>query len=58
MGMVPVRGQQRKSETTFVMSVTPRLTAVMLVTEASQMTPDQLAEAQRMAREWLAKHQQ
>ena len=22
------------------------------------MTPDQIAEAQRMAREWLAKHQQ
>ena len=58
MGMVPVRGQQRKSETTFVMSVTPRLTAVMLVTEASKMTPDQITEARRMAREWLAKHQQ
>ncbi len=25
---------------------------------ASQMTPDQIAEAQRMAREWMAKHQQ
>ena len=24
---------------------------------ASQMTPDQIAEAQRMAREWKAKHQ-
>jgi len=24
---------------------------------ASQMTPDQIAEAQRMAREWMAKHQ-
>ena len=24
----------------------------------SQMTPDQIAEAQRMAREWIAKHQQ
>ena len=25
---------------------------------ASDMTPDQIAEAQRMAREWVAKHQQ
>jgi TPR repeat protein len=25
---------------------------------ASNITPDQLAEAQRMAREWMAKHQQ
>ncbi len=25
---------------------------------ASKMTPDQIAEAQRMAREWMAKHQQ
>ncbi len=25
---------------------------------ASEMTPDQIAEAQRMAREWMAKHQQ
>ena len=25
---------------------------------ASQMTPDQIAEAQRMAREWMARHQQ
>ncbi len=25
---------------------------------AGQMTPDQIAEAQRMAREWMAKHQQ
>ena len=24
---------------------------------ASKMTPDQIAEAQRMAREWMAKHQ-
>jgi hypothetical protein len=24
---------------------------------ASLMTPDQIAEAQRLAREWLAKHQ-
>jgi len=24
---------------------------------ASQTTPDQIAEAQRMAREWMAKHQ-
>ena len=27
-------------------------------TAASQMTPDQIAEAQRLAREWMAKHQQ
>ncbi len=25
---------------------------------ALNMTPDQIAEAQRMAREWMAKHQQ
>jgi len=25
---------------------------------AQHMTPDQIAEAQRMAREWMAKHQQ
>jgi len=25
---------------------------------ASNITPDQLAEAQRMAREWMAKHRQ
>jgi len=25
---------------------------------ASKMTPDQIAEAQRKAREWMAKHQQ
>ncbi len=25
---------------------------------ANNMTPDQIAEAQRMAREWMAKHQQ
>jgi len=25
---------------------------------AKRMTPDQIAEAQRMAREWMAKHQQ
>ncbi len=25
---------------------------------ASKMTPDQIAEAQRMARDWMAKHQQ
>ena len=25
---------------------------------AKQMTPDQIAEAQRLAREWMAKHQQ
>ena len=25
---------------------------------AEEMTPDQIAEAQRMAREWMAKHQQ
>jgi hypothetical protein len=25
---------------------------------ASLFTPDQIAEAQRMAREWMAKHQQ
>jgi hypothetical protein len=25
---------------------------------AELMTPDQIAEAQRMAREWMAKHQQ
>ena len=25
---------------------------------ASEMTPAQIAEAQRMAREWMAKHQQ
>jgi hypothetical protein len=25
---------------------------------ASKMTSDQIAEAQRMAREWMAKHQQ
>ena len=25
---------------------------------AGKMTPDQIAEAQRMAREWMAKHQQ
>ena len=25
---------------------------------ARRMTPDQLAEAQRMAREWMEKHQQ
>ena len=24
---------------------------------ASEMTPDQIAEAYRMAREWMAKHQ-
>ncbi len=24
---------------------------------ASEMTPDQIAEAQRMAREWMEKHQ-
>jgi len=27
-------------------------------TLASKMTPDQIAEAQRMAREWMAKHHQ
>ena len=27
-------------------------------TAAKRMTPDQIAEAQRMAREWMAKHQQ
>ena len=27
------------------------------VSAANKMTPDQIAEAQRMAREWLAKHQ-
>ncbi len=27
-------------------------------TFAEAMTPDQIAEAQRMAREWMAKHQQ
>jgi hypothetical protein len=25
---------------------------------ASKMTPDQIFEAQRLAREWMAKHQQ
>ncbi len=25
---------------------------------AKQMTPDQIAEAQRLAREWMEKHQQ
>ena len=25
---------------------------------ATEMTPDQIAEAQRLAREWMAKHQQ
>ena len=25
---------------------------------APRMTPDQIAEAQRLAREWMAKHQQ
>ncbi len=25
---------------------------------AKRMTPEQIAEAQRMAREWMAKHQQ
>ena len=28
------------------------------VLAAKRVTPDQIAEAQRMAREWLAKHQQ
>jgi hypothetical protein len=28
------------------------------VLAASKMTPDQISEAQRMAREWMAKHQQ
>jgi len=29
-----------------------------LAQNANQMTPDQIAEAQRMTREWMAKHQQ
>ena len=28
------------------------------VVVAKRMTPDQIAEAERMAREWLAKHKQ
>ena len=31
---------------------------ILLDIAASKMTPDQIADAQRMAREWMAKHQQ